>query len=67
LGNKKEESLRGDKLRELILWVYLHNKYEKGKIKMSFLREKVGYHGPGGSTVQLILQDTSIKRMVKSL
>lgn len=48
LGKRKEENLRGDKLRELILWVYLHNKYENDKIKMSFLKEKVGYHGPGG-------------------
>jgi len=48
LGNKKEETLRGDKLRELILWVHLHNKFEKDKIRMSFLKEKVGYHGPGG-------------------
>jgi len=48
LGNRKEENLRGDKLRELILWVYLHNKYEKDKIRMSFLKEKVGYRGPGG-------------------
>jgi hypothetical protein len=48
LGNKKEENLRGDKLRELILWVYLHNKYEKDRIRMSFLKEKVGYQGPGG-------------------
>jgi hypothetical protein len=48
LGSKKEENLRGDKLRELILWVYLHNKYEKDKIRMSFLKEKVGYRGPGG-------------------
>jgi hypothetical protein len=48
LRKKKEENLRGDKLRELILWVYLHNKFEKDKIRMAFLREKVGYHGPGG-------------------
>jgi len=48
LRNRKEENLRGDKLRELILWVGLHNKFENDKIKMSFLREKIGYHGPGG-------------------
>lgn len=48
MGNRKEESLRGDKLRELIFWVYLHNKYEKDKIRMSFLKEKVGYQSPGG-------------------
>jgi hypothetical protein len=48
LGDRNEEDLRGDKLRELILWVYLHNKYEKDRIKMSFLREKVGYRSPGG-------------------
>jgi hypothetical protein len=48
LGNRKEKNLRGDKLRELILWVHLHNKYEKDKIRMSFLKEKVGYQSPGG-------------------
>ena len=48
MGDRNEEDLRGDKLRELILWVYLHNKYEKDPIKMSFLREKVGYRSPGG-------------------
>lgn len=48
LGDRKEESLRGDKLRELILWVGLHNKFENDKIQMSFLREKVRYHSPGG-------------------
>lgn len=48
LDKRKDENLRGDKLRELILWVGLHDKFENDKIKMSFLKEKVKYHGPGG-------------------
>jgi hypothetical protein len=47
LGKKKEEKLRGDKLRELILLVYFNNKYDKDKNKIPWLREKLGYSTGG--------------------
>jgi hypothetical protein len=43
LGKKKEEKLKGDKLRDLILIVYLNNKYDKDKNRIPWLREKLGY------------------------
>jgi hypothetical protein len=43
-----EELLKGDRLRDLIFLVYLNNRYDKGKNKISELEEIVGYSGPGG-------------------
>lgn len=45
--DNKEEKLRGDKLRELILLVYFNNKYDKEKNKASWLKEKLGYSTGG--------------------
>lgn len=44
---KKEEKLRGDKLRELILLVYLNNKYDKEKNRVPWLKERLGYSTGG--------------------
>jgi DNA-binding MarR family transcriptional regulator len=40
---KTEEKLKGDKLRDLILLVYLNNKYGKGSNDIASLREILGY------------------------
>jgi hypothetical protein len=40
---KREEKLRGDKLRDLILLVYLNNKYGKGSNEIPALRETLRY------------------------
>jgi hypothetical protein len=45
---KTEKELRGDKLRDLILLVYLNNKYGHGNEDVEKLREIVGYNSPGG-------------------
>lgn len=47
LKRRKNEKLRGDKLRDLILLVYLNNKYGGEKIKLSWLKEKLGYSTGG--------------------
>lgn len=47
MRRRKEEKLRGDKLRELILLVYLNNKYDKEKNKIPWLKEKLGYSTGG--------------------
>jgi hypothetical protein len=47
LVKKKEEKLRGDKLRELIILVYFNNKYDKDKNRISWLKEKLGYSTGG--------------------
>jgi len=45
---RKEDSIKGDKLRDLILLVYLNNKYGLGKkIKISKLKEFLGYSTGG--------------------
>ena len=43
---KKE--VRGDKLRNAIFYVYLHNRFTKDKIKVADLKKTVGY-GSGGA------------------
>jgi len=47
VSKKKEKKLKGDKLRELILVVYLNNKYDKDKNRIPWLREKLGYSTGG--------------------
>jgi len=47
LKRRKNEKLRGDRLRDLILLVYLNNKYGGEKIKLSWLKEKLGYSTGG--------------------
>jgi len=47
VNKKEEEKLRGDKLRDLILMVYLNNKYDKDKNRISWLKEKLGYSTGG--------------------
>ncbi|MEM2249423.1 MAG: hypothetical protein QXP16_01860 [Candidatus Bathyarchaeia archaeon] len=47
MKKRKDEKLRGDKLRDLILFVYLNNKYGGEKIKLSRLKEKLGYSTGG--------------------
>jgi hypothetical protein len=44
---EKEEKLKGDKLRELLLLVYLNNKYDRDKNKLPWLKEKLGYSTGG--------------------
>jgi hypothetical protein len=47
LTRKKDDFVRGDKLRNIIYYVYLHNKFSKDKIKVSDLKETVGYSTGG--------------------
>jgi len=47
LKRRKEEKLKGDKLRELILLVHLNNKYDREKNKIPWLKEKLGYSTGG--------------------
>jgi hypothetical protein len=47
LSKRKEEKLKGDKLRDLILVVYLNNKYDKDKNRIPWLKEKLGYSTGG--------------------
>jgi len=47
VNKKKEEKLKGDKLRELILMVYLNNKYDKDKNRIPWIKEKLGYSTGG--------------------
>jgi hypothetical protein len=44
---KEEEKLKGDKMRDLILMVYLNNKYDKDKNRIPWLKEKLGYSTGG--------------------
>jgi len=44
---KKEELVKGDKLRDLILLVYLNNKYGHGKNDIAELKETLGYSTGG--------------------
>jgi hypothetical protein len=44
---KAEKKLRGDKLRDLILLVYLNNKYGKGSYEIPELKEIVEYSTGG--------------------
>lgn len=46
-NNKSKDSLKGDKLRDLILLVHLNNKYGKGKNEISELKDKLGYSTGG--------------------
>lgn len=43
-----KNKIRGDKLRDAIFYVYLHNKFSKDKIKVADFKKTVGY-GPGGA------------------
>ena len=48
MGEKKEEEkLKGDKMRALILMVYLNNKYDKDKNRIPWLKEKLEYSTGG--------------------
>jgi hypothetical protein len=47
LTRKAESKLKGDKLRDLILVVYLNNKYGKDKNTMPWLKKKLGYSTGG--------------------
>ena len=47
MNKGKQEKLKGDKLRELILLVYFNNKYDKSKNKISWLKENLGYSTGG--------------------
>lgn len=44
----RKKEVRGDKLRDAILYIYLHNKFSKEKIKVADLKKTVGY-GSGGA------------------
>ena len=44
---KKEELVKGDKLRDLMLLVYLNNKYGKGKNEISAFKEILDYSTGG--------------------
>lgn len=47
MSKRKEEKLKGDKIRDLILIVYLNNKYDKDKNRIPWLKEKLGYSTGG--------------------
>lgn len=47
MKRREKDELKGDKLRELILLVYLNNKYDKEKNKVPWLKEKLGYSTGG--------------------
>ncbi len=44
---KQKDSLKGDKLRDLILLVYLNNKYGKRRNDISELKDNLGYSTGG--------------------
>ncbi len=47
LSKQKDERIRGDKLRNMILLIYLNTKYGTGKVRISKLKETLGYKGQG--------------------
>lgn len=44
---KKNEKLRGDKIRDLILLIYLNEKYGGSKVRLPTLRKTLGYSQSG--------------------
>jgi hypothetical protein len=44
----RKKAVRGDKLRDVLLYVYMHNKFSKDKIKVADIKKIVGY-SPGGA------------------
>jgi len=44
---KKEQKLRGDKIRDLLLLIYLNEKYGGGKVRISTLKKTLGYSTGG--------------------
>ena len=47
MRKKKEDRLKGDKMRDLIIMVYLNNKYDKDKNQISWLKQNLGYSTGG--------------------
>jgi hypothetical protein len=47
MAKKKDGLVRGDKLRNVIYYVYLHNQFSKDKIKVADLKKTVGYSTGG--------------------
>jgi len=47
LKGKRKEMIRGDKLRELIFFVYLNSKYGTGVVDIPKLKETLGYSTGG--------------------
>lgn len=47
MSEKKDEQLRSDKLRDLILIVYLNNRFDKEKNRIPWLKEKLDYSTGG--------------------
>jgi len=47
MPKKKDESVGGDKLRNIIYYVYLHNRFSNDKIKVADLKKTVGYSTGG--------------------
>ena len=43
----KEKEVRGDKLKDLLLYVYMHDQFSKDKIKVADLKKIVGYSAGG--------------------
>lgn len=43
----KEKEVRGDKLKDLIFYVYMHDMFSKDKIKVADLKKIVGYSTGG--------------------
>lgn len=43
----RKKSVRGDKLRDALLFVYMHNKFSKDKIKVADLKKIVDYSAGG--------------------
>jgi hypothetical protein len=44
---RKDQKLRGDKIRDLLLLIYLNEKYGGGKVRISALKETLGYSTGG--------------------
>jgi hypothetical protein len=44
----RKKAVRGDKLRDVLLYVYMHNRFSKDKIKVADLKKIVEY-SPGGA------------------
>ncbi len=43
----RKKAVRGDKLRDVLLYVYMHNRFSKEKIKVSELKKIVDYSAGG--------------------
>lgn len=44
---KREQKLRGDRIRELVLLIYLNERYGRSRVKISTLKKTLGYSAGG--------------------